>query len=164
MLHSAHILPLLWVSARAAKGGQNLWEYIHRIFENMYVWGHTSPGWSHGSCSWNIENWETPGFFSEINMMQLKPITFPFLFSSYVFLCIFPKQVVFGLGKSFPPFAFFSQAVFLLYLPVPRFLFLFPLPCIWGSVPFRLPSLLLLLNFSIIVYNIIKCLLNSFTS
>ena len=110
-------------------------EQTHSIFENKHVWGHTSLRRNQRNCSWNTKSWETRGLSLWLVLCCWNPITFSCFFSSYVFLFNFLQPLtVSGVGKTFPPFPLLS-----LFLPIPSFLLLPPLPRICCSFPFELP-------------------------
>lgn len=145
ILQLAHILPFLWLSARAVQRWQNLQEQTHSIFENNHVWGHVSLSRNQRNCSWNTKSWETRGFSLWLELCCSNPITFSCLFSSYVFLFNFLQPLmVSGLGKTFPPFLsslFFFPSHYSSSFPhFPEFAALFPL-----NVPYCFPFKIALL-------------------
>ena len=138
MLQLAHILPFLWLSAWAMQRWQNLQEQTLSIFENKHVWGHVSLSRNQRNCSWNTKSWETREAFLWLVLCCSNPITFSYLFSSYVFLFNFLQPLmVSGVGKPFPPLPLLS-----LFLPIPLSLLLSPLPRICCSFPFEFPLIL----------------------
>lgn len=133
-LQLAHILPFLRLSSRAVQRWQNLQsKHTVSLRTNMYEVTYLS-GETKGTVL-GIQRAEKRGFSLWLVLCCWNPITFSCFFSSYVFLFNFLQPLtVSGVGKTFPPFPLLS-----LFLPIPSFLLLPPLPRICCSFPFELP-------------------------